>query len=83
MVEERTVGIKTDDQIDVGNFRRITTCNGPEDTHIMRAVSSRNSKNGVAILSDDLLSDHVGIIRYRIGSALSRNIIRCPWQGLT
>jgi hypothetical protein len=55
MIEERTIGIKTDDQIKVGCRRRITPGDRPEDAHVMRAILLCEGQNRVAMLSNRLL----------------------------
>jgi hypothetical protein len=62
VIEQRSAGLETNDQIQVRSLGRIPPRHRPEDAHIMRAMPLRQRQNRRTMLSDLLLSHHADII---------------------
>jgi hypothetical protein len=62
VIEQGSVLVETDDQVQIGGFGSVSTGNRAEDTQLMRAVPAGDGKNSVTILNDLVLGQHGTIL---------------------
>lgn len=63
MIEERSVRIETNEDVDVRSFGVITSRDRTEQPHIMGAVAARDFENRFAFFLEDLPGDGHGFLQ--------------------